>query len=205
MSERGAVTLNLQRGAGVAEFRHFLADLENAYLALQLLPTLTRARRYRRRVPWFLEYPGTDLFAHEFGDWWATNGTDIYPEDQLELARISIQSPGWVELLGSLNPLQQLREYLKDRHERNKDRAWRSDAEKERARLENEILRSQAQRERIGVIGDCNKLLEEMGIEPDERQRILWERLGSAMVRLGQHQDTGLLGSQNDEIDGLET
>jgi hypothetical protein len=104
-------------------------------------------------------------------------------------------------LLGSLNPLQQLREYLKDRHERKKDRDWRGDAEKERALLENEILQIQAERGRIGVIGEFNELLQRMEISPEDRQRIIWERLGPAMTRLGRHQDTGLLGSQHDGAD----
>jgi hypothetical protein len=101
-----------------------------------------------------------------------------------------------VELIGSLNPLQQLRDYLKDRHERTKDNKWRSDAEREKAHLELEILRAHAEREQIGAIAYFYELLERINLTDEERQRLLWERLGGPMLRLGQHQDSGLLGDQ---------
>ena len=42
-----------------------------------------------------------------------------------------------------MNPLLQLREFLKQRHERRKDREYRECAEKERLRLDNELLQRQ--------------------------------------------------------------
>ena len=129
-------------------------------------------------------------------------GLEVYPDDQLEITRISIRSAGWLEALASLNPLQQIREYLKDRHELQQDKDWRSATQKDKAVLENEVLQAQAERERVGVIRDYNALLEEVGFSPEERRRMLWERLGPPLSRLGRHQDTGLLGTQNDNIDG---
>lgn len=191
MPERGSIKLKIERGATVAEFGRFLVDLENAYLALYLLPT----HRFRFRRRYIFEYRDPEFFE---ADWHSPSPAPqlIYPDDQLVLSRISIQSPGWAELIGSLNPLQQLREYLKDRHERGKDQAWRGDSEKDRAHWENEVLRHQAEREKIGVIRDYASLLDEIGLSPEERQRILWERLGIPLMRLGSHQDTGLLGDQ---------
>ncbi|WP_145960990.1 hypothetical protein [Sphingosinithalassobacter portus] len=204
MAKRGSVKLNIQRGAGVAEFRQFLADLESAYLALYFLPVGDGVRRLSRRLPLLIDYMGIEPFEVYFGNPRRSEDGAIYPKDQLEIAAISIHSPGWVELIGSLNPLQQIREYLKDRHERKKDRAWRSETEKHRALVELEILRLQAERERTGVISDFYELLERMDISPEERQRILWDRLGKPMSQLAHHQDTGLLGSQNDNIDGVK-
>lgn len=198
--ERGKIKLNIERGAGVAEFRSFLADLEGAYLALYILPVWARTRSFRRRF--LIDDLDFELFDPYHRSPSQLVGTDIYPEDQLEISRISIRSPGWVELLGSLNPLQQIREYLKDRHERKKDVEWRSEAEKVRAHVELDILRFQAERERIGSISAFYELLERIDLSPEERQRILWERLGTPMMRLARHQDTGLLGSQNNEVDG---
>lgn len=197
MPERGLVKLDIDRGASVVEFGRFLADLEHAYLAIYSLPSLNDLRRPRRRF--LIDYLDLDLL-----DLWPTGhrvpvGGPVYPDDQLAIARISIQSPGWVELIGSLNPLQQLREYLKDRHERAKDKEWRSAAERDKAYLELEILRTQAERERVGAISDFYELLERMELTEEERQRILWDRLGGPMMRLGQHQDSGLLGDQRDE------
>ena len=199
VAERGEVTLRIQRGAGVNEFARFLTDLEAAYQSLYLLPTERSTRRWRRRGPLFFEFPEIALDILRVDDWSSTSRRMIYPSDQLEISRISIQSPGWVELIGSLNPLQQIREYLRDRHERVKDRDWRGQAEKERAQLENEILRSQAMRERVGVIRECYDLLESSGASAEDCQRYVWERVGLPLMRLADHQDTGLLGSQDDE------
>jgi len=46
---------------------------------------------------------------------------NIIPQDErLVISKVTFQSPGFWEFLGSLNPLEQIREYLKDRHERQK-------------------------------------------------------------------------------------
>jgi hypothetical protein len=37
-----------------------------------------------------------------------------------------MNSPCFLDFLGSLNPFQQIREYLKDRHERKKDNCYRN-------------------------------------------------------------------------------
>lgn len=201
MARRGSIKLNIQRGAGIVEFGNFLSDLQGAYLALYLLPSNKRARHIRRHLPILIGDYEREFLVNYWGSWAELDGEEIYPADQLEITRIIIQSPGWIEVLGSLNPLQQIREYLKDRHERMKDLAWRSDAEKERALLENDILRAQAERERTSAISDFNDLLKRMDVDPDQRERILWDRLGPPMMRLARHQDTGLLGSQNDNVD----
>lgn len=199
VSERGEVTLSIQRGAGVTEFARFLTDLETAYVALLTLPTERSIRGWRRRGPLLFEFPEFALDISHAGDWTNLSQRMIYPSDQLEISRISIQSPGWVELVGSLNPLQQLREYLKDRHERKKDRDWRGRAEKERAQFENDILRSQAMRERVGVIRECYELLESSGASREECQRYVWDKVGPPLMRLADHQDAGLLGGQDDQ------
>jgi hypothetical protein len=196
------VQLNIERGAPLQEFREFLADLEQAYVSLYLLPSRRELRRLERWLPLPIEYLGLDFIGVRQREPGYPDQSRIYPEDQLEITRITIRSAGWVELLGSLNPLQQIREYLKDRHERKKDKAWRWETEKQRAQAEVKILHLQAERERIGAIKDFNDLLEHIDISPEQRRKILWERVGVPLARLGHHQDTGLLGSQNDNIDG---
>jgi hypothetical protein len=66
-------------------------------------------------------------------------------------------------ICGALLPLETLRKYLNDRHERDKDKAYRSAAEQLRASLELEKLRMDVVREQI-------ELLREIGI-PEERIR----------------------------------
>jgi hypothetical protein len=199
---RGTVQFNIERGAGLREFHGFLSDFENAYLSIYLLPTRRGLRHLERRLHFPLEYFGFDFIAMRHHEMAYVDPSWIHPKDQLEITRITIQSAGWIELLGSLNPLQQIREYLKDRHERKKDKEWRWETEKQRALAELEILRIQAERERLGAISEFNELLERMDISPEQRQKILWERIGVPLMRLARHQDTGLLGSQNPNIDG---
>ncbi|KAF0135170.1 MAG: hypothetical protein FD152_1376 [Xanthobacteraceae bacterium] len=199
--KRGAIKLNLERGATISEFNSFLSDLEIAYLSIYQLPSLEWLRSLRGLRPYPIGYFDPELFY---------GGTridqmraqDVYPPDQLEISRITIQSPGWIELMGSLNPLQQLRDYLKDRHERKKDKEWRWKSEKERAEAELEILRIQAERERVGALKEFYDLLDRMELSPEEKRKILWERVGTPLTRLARHQDRGLLGSQDDSTDG---
>src|SRR5262245_38894272 len=49
----------------------------------------------------------------------------VLPEHKLQLHRIEFRSPGFWEFLGSLNPLEVLRKWASDRHERRKDLAYR--------------------------------------------------------------------------------
>lgn len=197
--ERGTVRLDLQRGATVAEFKKFLEDLELAYVAIYELPLLDEWGHFGRPFVSPREYRLTG-YSYLYGNLKSVRPEDIYPPDQLEISRIKIQSPGWIELIASLNPLQQIREYLKDRHERRKDKLWRWESEKKREEAELDLLRTQAERERIGAIRDFHGLLQEMDISPEERQKILWQRVGAPLSRLARHQDSGLIGSQNDNI-----
>ena len=201
-SERGTVILNIERGATVAEFKAFLDDLEGAYFSIYQLPSREWMRSFLKFGHFPLEFLDAGIFNFGGSRVERLSPTDVYPPDQLEINRIKIQSPGWIELIGLLNPLQQIREYLKDRHERKKDKEWRWESEKQRAMAELEVLRIQAERERTGAIKDLYALLAQMDIRPEDKQRILWERIGTPLTRLARHQDTGLLGTQNDNIDG---
>ena len=202
MIKRGKMRLNMQRGASVTEFKEFLDDLELAYLAVYELPNQKTWQNLERRFRFPLELMDPSFFMQRLIGADRLHSADVFPPDKLEITRISIQSPGWIELLASLNPLQQLREYLTDRHERKKDKEWRWESEKQRAIAELDILRIQAERERTGAIKEFCDLLDQMDIHPDEKQRIVWERVGAPLARLARHQDSGLLGSQNDNIDG---
>jgi hypothetical protein len=78
--------------------------------------------------------------------------TIVLPEDKLRLERIRFESPGFWEFLGALNSLEVIRQYLQDRHERQRDRQYRSAAEAERLALENEQLRTAIVRERLEIL-----------------------------------------------------
>ncbi len=111
----------------------------------------------------------------------------MLPSDRLVLKACQIGSPGWIDILGKLNPLQILREY----HEMRKDREYRERAEKERLHLENELLRNQVIRERI-------EILKELGFPRSTIKEIVNSVLKEPLEAFGAHVDNG-------NIRGLES
>jgi hypothetical protein len=127
------------RGGEVGEIIGFLKDLRRAYESLLQMdlaisvaldsapaeePPASQRARSRSRSSRALQLDTAPTTA----------------DQQLLLRRVLIESPGFWEFLGSLNPLQQLREYLKDRHERRKDTEWREREERARMSLENDKI-----------------------------------------------------------------
>ena len=111
----------------------------------------------------------------------------VYPKDILRITKINIQSPGWWEVFGKLNPLEQIREYLKDRHERIKDNKYRSRQEEEIKDLE--ILEKEN-----GIIAQRIELLKKMGYTELEIRPIVLPRVIEPLRQLGEHQYKGLIG-----------
>ena len=72
----------------------------------------------------------------------------VAPRDRLRIHSVRLSSPGFWEFWGKLNPLEVIRQYLSDRHERRKDREYREEADKERLHLENQLRENQVIRER---------------------------------------------------------
>lgn len=110
----------------------------------------------------------------------------ILPGDRLQLSRINIQSPGFWEFLGALNPLQQIREYLKDRHERKKDKAYRNRQEEEKGELE--ILT-----QRDGIINRRIGMLRELGYTETEIRQFVFLMVTQPLNILGRQQDNGFI------------
>jgi hypothetical protein len=62
-------------------------------------------------------------------------------EGRLMVHSFRMNSPGFWEFIGSLNPLEVIRSALNDRHTRRQDRAYREAAEAERLAMQNERAR----------------------------------------------------------------
>jgi hypothetical protein len=132
----GKLTILAERGGTIGEVTRFLSDLESAYDALYLFERSWRPERIWRQLPpeiwWELGYPVS--LAHRRGRL-RFIGDSVPPRSKLTLERVRIESPGFWEFAASLNPLQQIREYLNDRHRRRQDKEFREAAEKERLAL----------------------------------------------------------------------
>lgn len=192
----GRLTILGDRGGTIAEITQFLTDLEGAYLALYAFDHPWFPRYTKRYLPpelWMeLAFPfpgfGRPLYV-------PTNPDLLPPSVRLTLERVRIESPGFWEFLASLNPLQQIREYLNDRHRRRQDKDFREASEKERLQLENELIRRQIVEKDNGILRDRIAVLREAGYSDEDIQRLIWATVGTPLVRLGRHQDTRLISS----------
>lgn len=116
----------------------------------------------------------------------------ILPSDRLFISKVNIQSPGFWEVLGSLNPLQQIREYIKDRHERKKDDKYRSRQEEEIGELEIEERRNKIINQRI-------ETLRGLGYSNTEIRQLVMAMVIEPLNKLGRHQDNGQIEGPDEE------
>jgi hypothetical protein len=140
------------------------------------------------------------------GDWrhWAPFPLPWYPvlpdvgappDVPLRVSAVQLQSPGFWEFFGALLPLETLRKYLADRHDRRKDRKWRDAQEAERARLENERLRTQ-------VVSDRVEMLRKVGVPRSIIRRALVAHVIQPLETLDVFQDSDLIGTVASEPSG---
>jgi hypothetical protein len=192
--EQGILKIYAERGGTIGEITGFLCDLDAAYVALYQV-NVRRADPSRLSTIARVEVMhalGYVLSPFEAG---AQHTVRVVPpSDTLVVNRVSIESPGFWEVLGALNPLQQIREYLNDRHKRRQDRDFREAAEKDRLVLENELIRRQVFEKENSVLRDRILILRDLGYDNDEIDRFIWGSVGGPLSRLGKHQDSKLIG-----------
>jgi hypothetical protein len=108
--------------------------------------------------------------------------------EQLVLSGVALQSPGFWDFLGKLNPLEIIRQYLNDRHERRKDREYRESAEDRKLRLENLRLENE-------VIAGRIKIAKENGVTERDLAPLLNHWIYRPLGALDRHQDLGTISS----------
>jgi hypothetical protein len=176
-------------GCGDVEVDHvieYLNDFRTAYNTILVFEeNIERINRAWRRYP----------FPPDFA--WASFGgsvrisdaeiTALVPKsEQLVLSGVALQSPGFWDFLGKLNPLEVIRQYLNDRHERRKDREYREGAEERRLNIENVILANQAI---AGVISNAKAL----GATDQDLAPLLNQLVYRPLEMLDHHQDRGTI------------
>jgi len=118
----------------------------------------------------------------------------LLAEDELILKKVNIQSPGFWEFLGSLNPMEQLREYLNDRHERAKDKNYRMRQEEELGELS--ILEKKE-----GIIKQRIETLKSLGYSDLEIKQLVNSLIVKPLNKLGKHIDKGLIEGAEDKTE----
>jgi hypothetical protein len=233
-NEYGILKLKAERLGSVTEVKEFLTDLENAYNGIYYFAYLTDLlqRRYESNLKWadeerilekyYKDPYFTDMFIRsrlkcnepllsivELQSQLSTIDI-IPPTERLIISRVNIQSPGFWEFLGGLNPLQQIREYLKDSHERKKDTEYRKEQERKMRDLEIKEKEAQIERDRIKTALEIREmqnnimkqeidLLKSIGYSDAEVQPILIEKVYKPLKQLESHQDTKLIEYPEDK------
>ena len=211
---RGVLVVESEGGIRLSDVRKFLVEIEDAYnrvlLLLTLLEDLSRlewapgtslSRRLR-----FAEYGPLAVLAD--GQSKPTHFTKssvasmVGRSQSLILRSVRLESPGSWNFLGVSDSLEILRKFLKDRHERRKDKQYREVTEEEKRHLENELLRTQ-------VLGEKIKVAKELGATEQDLAPLLGQLLYDPLDELAVFQDRGLIADVKlvgrDELDEPET
>jgi hypothetical protein len=133
----------------VRDARQYLDAVESAYNGIYVFQWIF-SREEPRMAIWPQPFPVPWPMPPE------TIDAIVPPKHKLVLASVDIASPGGWEFLAALNPLETIRKYLNDRHERMKDREYRNAAEKRRLEAEAEAAELRNVRERIGIYRELN-------------------------------------------------
>ncbi len=150
----------------------------------QILPDFRyRSSRLLRRQFLFSE---TGVYSEIYRTRFFNPDEMVPAESQLMLKGATLNSPGFWDFLGKLNPLEVMRLYLNDRHERRKDKAYRQDHENEKLRLENELLKNE-------VFGGRLHILKEMGLTEEEMSVLKNRLLHGPLDAVGAAQDRKLI------------
>jgi hypothetical protein len=111
---------------------------------------------------------------------------EIPHDDQLYIRSVNFRSPGFWEFLGKINPLEVIRLYLNDRHERTKDKKYRNDLEEEKLGIENKIYK-------LEFIQKFIETAEKAGLSKEEIMAIVRDKALIPLARLEVFQDKNMM------------
>jgi len=192
--ELTSLRIYTNRLGNTSEIIQYLGDLEKAYNSIYFFydflenfdPNSKRAQRhffFLREFGYpFIDQPNLN-----------NNPDSILPIYRLELTKINISSPGFWEVVGSLNPLEVIRNFLNDRHKRRQDKEWRERLEKEKMEKENQLLQVQILEGENRVVRERIQLYRELGYSDQKVQELIWANVTQPLLILGKHQDSKLI------------
>ncbi|HLK09945.1 MAG TPA: hypothetical protein VKW76_01040 [Candidatus Binatia bacterium] len=197
----GVLRIQGELGVRLEEVREHLARLEHAYNSIYAFERIiASAERLAQRGPWPAPLFGLDPFGWPgfpirtgrlLSSWPpspAVVASVVPGRDRLVLQAARFESPGFWDFLRSLNPLEVIRQYLNDRHERRRDREYREAAEARRLDLENRLLENRVIRERIDIARS-------LGAADSDLTPLLNELVHRPLRALNGAQDEGVIES----------
>jgi hypothetical protein len=117
----------------------------------------------------------------------------VLPSDRLLFRGAQIESPGWVEVIGALNPLETLRKYMNDRHERRKDKDFRNEAERRKFEQEERAREAELEYMQDSVIIRRIEEAKKLGASDRDIAPLLNELLNRPVRKVARFQDRGIL------------
>ena len=182
---------------GLDEVCATLAALDGAYRAVDHYKNLVRSAKLWAAEPrfglWVREGPPRKGTA-----FWTGLVTERFDDELgLDLVSVVIESPGFWEFIGALNPLEQLRGYLVERHERMKDREYRNDAERRRLDAEASISEAAIRSAQVEVtLKEFEVAADMLGLEEARRRCV------NGLLNLGEVLDKSRMLSSVPELIG---
>ena len=174
----GYLRIEGRGGVRASDIRNLLQALETAYQAVSRVEVA--AESLSEMFEWAERYGPPSRY---WSPAWLAQSPVLSAtvSDPLVVSRVELSSPGFWEFFGSRPPLEALRKYLNDRHERRKDNDYRSDAEHRRLDLENERLAIDNAMSAIEVVDRLYKMERRHGPELYGSQA--WRRTMGAELR----------------------
>jgi len=126
---RGQIRINAYTEVRVESVIAYLTALGHAYNSILVFEATIDQLQRTYREPRYSFYPGGLAFllspsAIRRTRSWPPTPAEVASfvpvAEQLVLAHVRLQSEGFWEFIGQLNPLEVIRQYLNDRHERRK-------------------------------------------------------------------------------------
>jgi len=192
------LSLSAIGGIPVSDVIDVLSAIEHAYNSVWTL--LSMLEEADKRLPYALLFP---LWPGPVGarrvvylSWppeRAQIATLVTRRERLILHAVRLESPGVWEFLGSLNPLEVIRKYLNDRHQRKKDRNYRDAAEQQKLKLENERAYLENELLKNRIIDERLQILRDRGFSDRDWSSLLNELLYKPLKALDHYQDTQII------------
>lgn len=199
MPETGRLRIHGEGDVPVELVIEYLADLKHAYNSIVVFESIIEGlQRASRDFPFprypfglYTEWPFARRRALGHIRGWPPSPDEIASfvprSEQIMLSAVELSSPGFWDFMGTLNPLEVLRKYLSDRHERRKDVEYRESAERRKLDLENMVLENTVVSERIAIA-------KELGATNRDLAPLLNDLLYKPLTRLDRSQDRGVIG-----------